>query len=92
MNLLDQEDCYSISLLKNFRACTFTVTDNCENFLTVKISQYTVNAGMFCHGNNIYRMATNFRGLKFSQISLDETFRDLIFEDRHTVLAPPTSN
>ena len=35
-------------------------------------------------------MARNFRGLKFSRISLDQTFRDLIFEDRHAVLAPPT--
>jgi len=31
---------------------------------------------------DIYRMARNFRGLKFSRISLDKTFRDLIFEDR----------
>jgi len=30
--------------------------------------------------------------IKFSRISLDLTFRDLIFEDRHAVLAPPTSN
>ena len=29
----------------------------------------------------IYRIARNFRGLKFSRISLSQTFRDLIFED-----------
>ena len=28
-----------------------------------------------------YRIARNFRGLKFSRISLSQTFRDLIFED-----------
>ena len=28
-----------------------------------------------------YRIARNFRGLKFSRISLAQTFRDLIFED-----------
>ena len=31
-NLLDQEDCYSISLLKNFVRVIFTVTDNYKNF------------------------------------------------------------
>ena len=29
----------------------------------------------------IYRIARNFRGLKFSRMSLAQTFRDLIFED-----------
>ena len=28
-----------------------------------------------------YRIARNFRGLKFSRMSLAQTFRDLIFED-----------
>ena len=28
-----------------------------------------------------YRIARNFRGLKFSRMSPDQTFRDLIFED-----------
>ena len=32
-------------------------------------------------GSLYYRIARNFRGLKFSQISLAQTFRDLIFED-----------
>ena len=29
----------------------------------------------------MYRIARNFRGLKFSRMSLARTFRDLIFED-----------
>ena len=29
----------------------------------------------------MYRIARNFRGLKFSRMSLAQTFRDLIFED-----------
>ena len=36
-NLLDQEDCYGILLLKNFVRVIFAVTDNCK-FLTAKIS------------------------------------------------------
>ena len=43
-NLLDQEDCYSISSLEKFCVCNFMVTDNREKFLTAKISQYTVVA------------------------------------------------
>ena len=42
-----------------------------------------------CNDNNTlityvkqnYRIARNFRGLKFSRMSLARTFRDLIFED-----------
>ena len=41
-NLLDQEDCYGVSLKKNFVHEIFAITDNRENFLTVKISRYTV--------------------------------------------------
>ena len=33
-----------------------------------------------------YRIARNFRGLKFSRMSLAQTFRDLIFEDWYTVI------
>jgi len=42
-NLLDQEDCYDISL-KKFYACNFVVTDNCENFSNGK------NFPIYCIG------------------------------------------
>ena len=40
-NLLDQEDCYGISLLKKIAHVIFAVTDNHKKFLKVKIFRYT---------------------------------------------------
>jgi len=47
-NLLDQEDCYGIPLLKKIVHVIFAVTDNRENLLTAKISWYTVYKCRHC--------------------------------------------
>ena len=43
------------------------------SFVFIKLPIH--KAGKICH------IARNFRGLKFSRMSLTQTFRDLIFED-----------
>ena len=38
-----------------------------------------------------YRIARNFRGLKFSRIGRPEDFRDFIFADGRFEVSPPTA-
>ena len=46
-NLLDQEHCYGISLLKKFQVCNFCSYWQQRKFLNSKISWYTVDTAMW---------------------------------------------
>ena len=54
-------------------------------YMYIHISYILFHSAYYCVNNctsiQVYRIATNFRGLKFSRMSLAQTFRDLIFED-----------
>ena len=45
---------------------------------------------MHFYAKNIYRMAGNFRGIQFSRKAHLQRFRDLIFADGRSRVAPPT--
>ena len=88
--------CRSVRAVREMtRNCIFTQPESVSKmswvgkFLLTRVFNYTTGREKIVPRT---RMARKFRGQKFSRTKIfaDKPFRDLIFEDRHAALAPPT--